>query len=226
LIARFLPLAAAAAVCLLALSSPRAEASLSGVPASGRQEFTIFRDGEVIGRHVSEFTRSGDRLTVRTHMTIAVKVLLVTAFSFEMDSEEQWVGDQLVAMRTRANDDGRKKALDARRDDGAQPELLRIDYNGHPSTLPVGLLPTSLWNPDTVRQSELVDVLNGKRRQVTITARGAETLQVAGQRVEAQRYLMTGELERELWYGPDGQLLKVELPGDDGSEVTLLRKSL
>jgi hypothetical protein len=218
-------LAATAVAALLAVSA-RAESQPGGVPASGHQEFAIFREGEQIGRHVSEFTDSGGRLTVRTHVNIAVKVLLVTAFRFDMETEEQWVDGQLVALRTRADDDGRKRVLDATRDDGAQPQVLRVDYNGHPSTLPAGMLPTSWWNPATVDQTRLLDNLNGKTRAVTVAPRGSETVQIAGRAVPAKHYEMRGEVERELWYGLDGQLLMLRFPAEDGSLVTVIRKSL
>ncbi len=225
MIRRILPLAAVVATGLI-VSPVRADAMVPGVPPSGHQEFGIFRDGEEIGRHVSEFIRSGNLLTVRTHVVIEVKVLMLTAFHFDMDTEEQWVDGQLVALRTRADDDGRRRALDARRDDGAQPEILRISYNGHPSTIRAGVLPSSLWNPATITQSELIDILNGKRRMVSVEAQGTDTLEIGGRPVPARHYVMRGGLERELWYGLDGQLLKIGLSAEDGSQVTIVRRSL
>ncbi|MBX6321706.1 MAG: hypothetical protein IRY94_07760 [Rhodospirillaceae bacterium] len=222
---RILLLAAAMAVGLL-ISSARADASVPGVPPSGRQEFGIFRHGEQIGRHVSEFIRSGNRLTVRTHVEIEVKILLVTAFHFDMDTEEQWVDGQLVALRTRADDDGRRRSLDARRDDQVQPEVLRVSYNGHPSAIPAGMLPASLWNPETVNQTELLDILNGKRRVVSILPQGTDTVEIAGRAVPARHYVMRGDLDRDLWYGLDGQLLRIGMSAQDGSQVIFVRQSL
>jgi hypothetical protein len=86
-------------------------------------------------------------------------------------------------------------------------------------------MPTSLWNPATVEQAELVDILNGKTRNVTVRPSGVETLQVGGQAVEARRYEMRGEIERDIWYGPDGQLLKFTFAAKDGSRVSVVRKS-
>ena len=39
----------------------------------------------------------------------------------------------------------------------------------------------------------------------------------------ARHYTMAGDLERELWYGADGQLLQVIFPGPDGSQITIVK---
>jgi hypothetical protein len=159
-------------------------------------------------------------------MDIAVQLLGVTAFRFVMQCDEDWADGQLVALRTRADDDGKKRSVDLRQGDGSQPQLLRVSYNGRASTVPAGVMPTSLWNPDTVAQTELVDVLNGKTRNVIVTQRGAETLQIGGRPIQAQHYAIRGDIERDIWYAPDGQLLKVTFAAKDGSQVVVLRKSL
>jgi hypothetical protein len=221
----FLPLLLVLLAMPVARPGLAASAALPGVPDSGRLEFGIFRDGDQIGRQVSTFRQDGDGLVVSTEIEIAVKVLLVTAFRFEMHSEEHWVDGKLVALRTRANDDGKRKSLEVVPESG-DGQMLRVTYNGRVSTVPLGRLPASFWNPATVEQSELVDVLNGKNREVTVTPQGGETLTVAGHAVQARRYSLRGDLQRDLWYGPDGGLLKVALTAEDGSTVTFIRKAL
>jgi hypothetical protein len=89
-----------------------------------------------------------------------------------------------------------------------------------------GVLPSSFWNPRTVEQTELVDIVDGSTQHISIAAGGTEPLEIGGRRVEARHYQMRGDIDRDLWYGLDGQLLKIEFEAEDGSRITQLRKSL
>jgi len=62
---------------------------------------------------------------------------------------------------------------------------------------------------------------------VQIADRGIEPILAEGQMVRAQHYAITGQLRRDLWYGPEGQTVQVRFPAKDGSEITfvLLRSS-
>jgi hypothetical protein len=33
---------------------------------------------------------------------------------------------------------------------------------------------------------------------------------------------MTGQIVRDIWYGTDGQIVQVRLPGKDGSQIQLV----
>jgi hypothetical protein len=121
---------------VLALSSAGAAGAgvpIAGVPESGRLEFSVLRDGEQIGTDVSEFFQKGDRLTVRNRTDIAVEILFVVVYRYELRSEEQWVNGQLVLLRTHANDDGKKTFVELTGADGTEPELLRASTAAGPA---------------------------------------------------------------------------------------------
>ena len=216
-----------AALLALTLACGAAAASAAGpapVPPNGEHRYNIMREGARIGTQISRYTQDGNRLTVVTQMNIEVSLLFVTAYKFEMESREEWVGGRFVAMTTRANDDGKRKEVDVRVDDGVGKLL--VSYNGKDGSAPAGTFPASLWNPATVEKIELVDVLNGKTRDVRTRSLGTETLRIGGQDVQAYHYVMQGDLERELWYGADGQLLQVVFEGPDGSAISIVKTSL
>src|SRR5262249_61164686 len=82
--------------------------------------------------------------------------------------------------------------------------------------------PASLWRPDTVQQTVLLDPIKGRDRQVSVADKGLEKVQVRGQLVDAHHYAMTGQITRDIWYGPDGQIVQVSFPGKDGSQVQVV----
>jgi co-chaperonin GroES (HSP10) len=196
-------------------ASPGVE--LAAFPPAGRLDYTVLREGDKIGMQRVEFLRQGDKLTVRTHADIAVTLLGITVYQFKHEAEEQWQDGQLVALTSRTDDDGKDRQVDLHVDG----KRLRGIYNGTAVDLPP-LIPASLWHPDTVRQSTLLDQIRARTRQIQIVDKGEENVLVKGRTVSAHHYSMTGEIKREIWYGPGGQVVQVTFPAKDGSEIKLV----
>lgn len=220
---RYLLAVSAVVAGLVSGAASATAASPAIVPVLGEHLYDILRDGARIGTQISSYSQDGNRLTVLTRMDIEVSMLFVTAYKFQMESLEEWVDGRFVAMKTRADDDGKRKAVDLHAD--GDRGVLNISYNGKTRTADAGTLPASLWNPATVEQAALVDVLNGKTHDVRVRPLGSETITIGGQPVEARHYAMEGDLERELWYGADGQLLKVVFAGPDGSQISIVKRA-
>jgi uncharacterized protein DUF6134 len=206
----------------LLAAGPAAAASndvaLATFPPAGRLDYKVVREGDDIGTQSVEFIRSGDRLTVRTHVNILVTVLGIPVFRFTHEAEEQWRDGQLTAFKSKSNDDGEPRDV-ALKLDG---DRLRGTYNGRTLDLPASLIPASLWRPDTVQQSVLMDPIKGRDRQVTVADKGIENIRIHGQTVAAHHYAMTGQIIRDIWYGPDGQIVQVHFPAKDGSEIQVV----
>jgi hypothetical protein len=204
------------------VASPAAAASndlaLATFPPAGRLDYKVVREGDDIGTQSVEFIRSGDRLTVRTHVNILVTVLGIPVFRFVHEAEEQWQNGQLTAFKSKSNDDGEPRDV-ALKLDG---DRLRGTYNGRTLDLPASLIPASLWRPDTVQRSVLLDPIKGRDRQVTITDKGIEKIKIRGQALEAHHFAMTGQIVRDIWYGPDGQIVQVHVPAKDGSQIQVV----
>ena len=69
----------------------------------------------------------------------------------------------------------------------------------------------------------LFDTQRGKLQQVRVIPAGEDTISVNGGRVRALKYRVTGDLERELWYGRDGEWLQSRLDYQ-GAKITLTRR--
>jgi hypothetical protein len=192
--------------------------ALATFPPAGRLDYKVVREGNDIGTQSVEFIRSGDRLTVRTHVNILVTVLGIPVFRFTHDAEEQWQNGQLTAFKSKSNDDGEPRDVALR----LEGDRLRGTYNRRTLDLPASLIPASLWRPDTVQQSVLIDPIKGRDRQVTIVDEGIEKIKIRGQALEAHHFAMTGQIVRDIWYGPDGQIVQVHFPAKDGSQIQVV----
>ena len=203
------------------LVSPAAagnDASFATFPPAGRFDYRIERGGDDIGSQTVEFMRNGEQLTVRTHISIVVTVLGIPVFRFTHDAEERWQNDRLIAFKSKSNDDGEPRAVALR----LEGDRLRGTYNGQALDLPATLIPASLWRPDTVQQTVLLDPIKGRDREVTVVDKGMEKIKVRGQMLGAHHYAMTGQIIRDIWYGPDGEIAQVRFPAKDGSQIQVV----
>ena len=76
-----------------------------------------------------------------------------------------------------------------------------------------------------VERTLLFDTQRGRLQKVQVTPAGTETITVAGRPVAAQKYLVTGDIQRQLWYDDAGNWLQSRLE-HDGAKVTLTRESM
>ena len=76
-----------------------------------------------------------------------------------------------------------------------------------------------------IERTLLFDTQRGRLQEVEVTPAGTETITVAGRKIEAQKYRITGDLERELWYDDAGNWLQSRLE-HDGAKITLTRRSV
>jgi len=182
---------------------------------SGTFVYQVMRGNEIIGEQRLTFDRRGDGLTVVTDAKIDVKLLGMSLYGFDQHAEESWQDGQLVALSSVADDDGTDKKTEMVR----AGDKLTGTYNGKQRTAPFGIYPTSFWNVQSVTQTQFLDMSRGKVRQVKVTDKGTEVLNLPFGRVTAHHYSVDGDMKRELWYDEKGVLVAGELPAKDGSTV-------
>lgn len=213
-------LALATASFLLAASQFGAAPAFAAPPPGGVLDFTVLRNGSEVGRHEMLFRNEADSLKIDIRTNVAVKVAFITAYRFEHEGHEVWQGGRLARLWSKTNDDGTKHVLDVTAGgdglvvmaDGKEPEKLSTS------------IPASLWNERIVQQRNILNTLDGTRMSIQVSDLGTETLIVKNARLPARHYVVTGDLERELWYDAQNVLVKVRFKAKDGSDIEYLRK--
>ena len=194
---------------------------LASLPPTGRFDYDVIREGDRIGTHSVVFRRDGRNLAIATRTDIAVTLLGITLYRFRYEAEEAWVDGRLNRLTSRTDNDGEALTVDLAKSAGR----LRGTCNGKALDVPAGLLLISPWHPDFVRQSVILDQYQCAARKVRATDRGIESVSAGTQKIVARHYAVTGELQRDLWYGPAGQTVQARMPAKDGSEVTLVMRT-
>lgn len=221
IVGRWLPAALAPILAALLLFPPAAAAGwLDGRPPEGRIDYAISRGGSPVGAQSVEFVHNGNGLLVRTRTEIAVTFLSMTIYRFEHDAAETWENGRLSSFVSRTDDDGKDRAVEL----AAEGDRLVGLYNGKSADVPGDIIPASLWHPRTVESTLLMDPIKGRARAVQVADLGEDEIVVNGAAVAARHYAITGEIEREVWYDPEGKLVQVSFKAKDGSTIMLQAK--
>ena len=195
-------------------------AAAADFPPPGKMSYVVTRNGDQIGTHEMEFVRDGNRFTVLTRVEASVTFAGVTVFRFANESQEEWVDGRLASFVSDSYDNGKPHHVIVEpSNDG-----LWVTEHNHRKLFPGVRLVGTLWNPETIGQTLLVDPVDGRLRHVTIVDRGLEMVWVQGRSVQARHISITGKMRREVWYGPDNRIVRFEFrAGDDSLIVADLR---
>lgn len=185
------------------------------VPDSGALEYDITRDGDKIGTHRFVFLRQGAALIVTTTVDVAVKFAFVTVYRFHKTARETWRDGRVINFRSETDDNGTE--IKARADSGPEG-MVAIGPKGR-VVAPPGTMISGYWNAATVGRRVLIDSEDGTLVPIKVEGGGTAEIVIDGHRVRTRHYRIKGELARELWYGPDGLLVKMRLIGSDGSII-------
>lgn len=196
---------AAAAVVAAGLVQSAVAADL----ADGTYSFKVFRDGDEVGAHTITARHDGQDLILDIAVAIKVKVVFITAYRYEQTRREVWRDGRLVAFESDTNDDGTKAKISGK----LEGDMLVVDGPGGKQTLRPDILSNSWWNAELVAQTELLNTIDNKVLKVSIADAGEETVETAAGPVKAHRYVLSGDLEREVWYDAEGRWVHMRLIG-------------
>lgn len=187
-------------------------------------QYTVQRDGKTIGTHAITIAQNGVETHVGVETDIAVKVLFVTAYKFKHSSQETWADGKLLAITSTTDDDGVAKELSARAENGKFTVDSKVKGQDRRQHADAATLPASLWNAETVRQSALLNTLDGQVMNIAVEDLGAEDVDAGGASLSAHHYAITGELTRELWFDDAGRLVRMRFPDKTNSEIVYALK--
>ncbi|GAB4236542.1 MAG: hypothetical protein Tsb0032_41540 [Kiloniellaceae bacterium] len=199
------------------------QAALPPAPEQTLQEplvFDVLRDGEKIGEHRIDFERQDDTLKVSVATAMEVSFAFVTLFHYEHKRVERWRGGELQSLAGMTNDDGEEFEVSIVRKAGFYSRTV----NGREEEIREPLAVDSLWSRDRLTGGKLFSSESGRAYRVRSDLLGWETIQAGGEAVEAEHVKLSGEVDRDLWYAPTGELVKLRYENDEGQTFEYVRR--
>jgi hypothetical protein len=151
-------------------------------------------------------------LTVGTATDLAVNVPFFTAYRFKQMTTERWSNGHLVNLNATTDNNGTRHKVAVR----SNGEQLQLTVDGKTSRLDNDIVPSTLWNPEFLRHSVMLDVGDGKVMPVSVLDDGADTLKLDGNEVRAHHYTIKARYSEGVWYDGQGRLVRVRVIGPDG----------
>lgn len=195
--------------------TPTAGRTQSDAPAPDALAFEVLRKGKPIGTHTIAFTPNGDRLQVDIDIRLDVKFLMFNAYSYRHRNQEIWRDGRLVRIETKTDDDGEDFFVRGR----ANARGFEVDGSGGKAVAPAGIIPTSYWDPAIVTRNKLLNTQTGELMEVSVAPGDETEFRVGDRTVSARHYVMSGDLDLELWYDPTGTLTRIRFEASDGSTI-------
>ncbi len=177
--------------------------------------FDIYRNGDLIGEQTVDFKKAEDGLAVNIDFHLKIKALYITFYKMTYTSKSLWKGDQLVALSTRTDRNGKITTVTA---DSEKGELVVKGPEGTASA-PLGIYPTNHWNAGVIASKQIVNTINGHINDVQLVSKGVEQVQTERGSVAATHYKYEGEIKNDVWYDAQGRWLHMQFLGDDGSLI-------
>ncbi len=168
--------------------------------------FKVLRKGSPFGTHVVTFDVDPDgTLKATTRVKLKAGLGPITVFNYDLAATETWKDGELVALKGKVNDDGRKGDVVATRDG----DELVVDGTIFDGAVPESILPASHWNEAQTDAHRLLSTEDGRLIKVDVIDKGPEDVLAGGQVIRANKYLMDSDIDVTLWYDDAGRWVKL-----------------
>ena len=185
------------------------------------RRYRLDRAGSEIGTHDISIGRSGDTLTVDVSIAIAVRVLGLVAYRYEMTSREIWQNGMLRSIRSRSDNNGDAAFVNADR----SGSVIRIDGSAFSGTADADVGTTSYWNPAILDRPVWISTQGGTPLDIRATRTGTASYPVSGGTVATTAYALGAELPATVHYTASGEWAGSTFDAR-GSQVTYIADSL
>ena len=168
--------------------------------------YTILKEGDPIGKETYVIDRDGDHTAVSLTVDSAVHILFLD-FRYHHTRTESWTGPTLEKLSADTDDDGTKHHVEIAADPAGG---FKVTTDGKAVAVPSDAFPLAQWNKAMTGHPVLIPVESDDAPyKVSFKDSGPASIAIGGQTVQTEHYLLSGDVERDLWYDADGVLAKV-----------------
>lgn len=202
---------------MVAISPGAAIAAIpQSAPVDPTMAFRVDRGETPIGTHKIRFHQEADGLHVTIDIQLAVTFGPITVFRYTHRNEEVWRDGRLASIETHTDDDGEKFWVKGKATDKGFE--LDSSFAGK-LVAPAGIIPASYWNPDILKQTQILDTQKGRIFNIDIKPGATTTEKVNGRAQQVREYVMSGDLRLTLFYTQDGEWVNIAFDAR-GAKVT------
>lgn len=169
--------------------------------------FKVYLDDQSVGTHRFTLKGEGERRTIESVAQFDVRFLGIGFYHYDHVSNESWRSNCLEVIHAKTDDNGTRVTVDG----SLSSDTFSLVVDGSPQTLPGCIMTFAYWNPDMLRQTQLLNPQTGELTSVSIRALGREAMMVGAEERSVNHYLlMAPKFEIDLWYDLKGRWVALD----------------
>ncbi|MEO1539673.1 MAG: DUF6134 family protein [Pseudomonadota bacterium] len=168
---------------------------------TARRTFRIVRGGSNIGEQTITVEKTGERLRVAIDIEIAVKLLGITAYRYEMSNVETWSNGAVQTISARTRDNGKDAYVEAERTVAG----LNVRGSGYTGTVRGDIATTTYWTTAFLKRPVWISTQDGAPFDITARQAGPFQFPTTSGSVSATQWQTSGDLELALFYDAQGE---------------------
>jgi len=177
--------------------------------------FRVLLDDRPIGQHQFRLVTNGETRELTSEAKFDVKVLFISAYRYQHEARERWMGDCLDTLTARTEINGERKNVQANTD-GPRMTVQRPEGRDTHSGC---VMTFAYWNPRILEATRLLNSQTGELLPVTVTREGEESLAIQGRPQRAERHrIRAPQMQIDVWYA-DGRWVALEAPAAGGRRL-------
>jgi len=192
-------------ILVLVLISFSAHAHVNHYDSLNRIEFDIYRNNKPIGKHIFSFSRSDNKLLVKSNINFQIKKLGVVLYKYSAQGTEIFEDGKLIKFNSTTKQNKKKKYVDLMLV-GNEYEINGSSYKGKaPKEYELG----TWWNHSIVEAKAQISAVSGRIIHQKVNFIGEEIIEINGKNYNTLHFNFSStdaklvkdkKLNTDVWY--------------------------
>jgi hypothetical protein len=153
-----------------------------------------------IGTYTNTVDDAGGRVDVHSRLRVAVRLLGVTVYRQEADSDEHWENGRLIDFHSATTTNGTRSEVSG----AAHEESFVITRPTGMVLAPVNIYPSNPWSTNILGADMIMSTKSGKLFNVRLGKTEEKLVAVGGRPAWLREYQVIGEKRQVLWLDEEG----------------------
>lgn len=173
-----------------------------------------------IGQQTIRLSRRGPDVIVTMEARVKIRFLYMTVLQLHTRGREIWRDGRMIAFDGRSEEDGDITTISARR----IPSGMMVHGPRGKTKIAGPLALTNPWKRGVLDAPVIIEPTSGSLLSVKSSAAGNQSIKALGRAMDARKYVVTGDMEADVWFTKDGVLGRMEF-FRAGGRVTIALES-
>ncbi len=168
-------------------------------------EFDIYRNNDLIGKHVFSFKKIDGQLSVESEINFEIKKLGIVLYKYHVKGTEYYNKGRLIKFNSKTNQNGKEKYVNMKLDG----DMYAIDGSSYKGKAPADYLLGTWWNHSIVESKAQISAVSGRIIKQKVTFIGKETIKIGDKTYAALHFNFSStdknldknkKLNTDVWY--------------------------